>query len=170
MQKLFNLPNQSLVGHRGGRQTKRGSRGGQDYLMSINCCETPTATPVCSLAKESARSHCHLLGTDDVPGFFLLVWTECDVLFTVLFLQPRGGGEGVRDPRRAQTPRGARGVGDGQSKGSNTILTKVIVWMWGKAFPQGFAVLHPEVGQWLSHRDRTSFPLGMGSRVWLPNF
>lgn len=61
MQKLFNLPDQSLVEHRGGRQTKGGSRGRQNYLMSIGCCQTPTATPDCSLAQEGARSQPHLL-------------------------------------------------------------------------------------------------------------
>lgn len=60
MQELFNLQNQSLVEHHRGRRTKRGSMGGEDYLMSIGWCETPTDTPGCSLAKESARSCSHL--------------------------------------------------------------------------------------------------------------
>lgn len=60
MQKLFNLQNQSLMEHHRGRQTKRGSMGGKDYLMSIGWCETPTHTPDRSLEKESARSHSRL--------------------------------------------------------------------------------------------------------------
>lgn len=60
MQKLFNLQNQSLMEHHRGRQTKQGSMGGKDYLMSIGWCETPTDAPACSLAKESARSYSHL--------------------------------------------------------------------------------------------------------------
>lgn len=121
MQKLFNLPDQSLMEHRGGRQTKGGSRGRQNYLMSIGCCQTPTATPDCSLAQEGARSQPHLLKNDDVPGvFFLFSWS---VMFYLQFCAASwrwGRCEGSLGRAQLQTPRRPGGFGDG----SNTILTK----------------------------------------------